>query len=349
MTQKIRRIWIAALSGSLLFHLAVISIGMFGPKDSEKLREAPASESAVLEFQLVSSPVVERPEAPERRVAPEVPAQPRLAIRPRMRPVVVPPPVVGIEAPAKGASEGEVRKDVLEVFRTAGSGLTPRVPFVPQVATSDRLAFAPAPTIGSRIKPPEELNRIVKGYGGVAAQIADDGSISFKAPGQFSDPKLWIGKEVVGVHLTFDLTEMAMNAAGMDPHVSEKRRISEVTRERRLCMAERDQDRRRSEALFNMKNTLASIIGAVEQSWTERREAILDLWDGCTQGAGHDGQDLAVAARATIIKFVRERLPAGGDHAFTLAELVGFNQRRSHGEIFDPYGSAVRGPSSEGP
>jgi hypothetical protein len=46
----------------------------------------------------------------------------------------------------------------------------------------------------------------------------------------------------------------------------------------------------------------------------------------------------AAAVRAIIVKFVRERLPAGSADAFTDEELEKLNRGRQSKERFDPYG-----------
>ena len=92
-------------------------------------------------------------------------------------------------------------------------------------------------------------------------------------------------------------------------------------------------DRRLQAALYELGPTLETIWSDARVSHEERRRRLFDLWDEWIEdGPGR-------VARATVIGFIRRRLPRGSPHAYSTGELYLLNMQRLSAETFDPYGS----------
>jgi hypothetical protein len=76
----------------------------------------------------------------------------------------------------------------------------------------------------------------------------------------------------------------------------------------------------------------ALVARAVEEALAERRQLLFELWDEC------DNTNSGREARASILAFIRRRLPLGGADAYSPDELERLNGRRTTAEPFDPYG-----------
>ncbi len=183
--------------------------------------------------------------------------------------------------------------------------------------------------------PPSAATRNVKGRGGVAMHLEDDGTIR-----KFSDPpaelKAYIGDGVVGIQGKFDLTDTIMKAVGQNPYRYEQHRLAEATREERLCKMIEAQRNREQSALFGLKERLSEVMMTPGFSDGEKRKTLFELWDECldqdpTTKLG------ASAMRATIEAFVRERLPLHSGRGFAPAELALLNKKRASRAAFNPY------------
>lgn len=157
------------------------------------------------------------------------------------------------------------------------------------------------------------------------ATIQPDGSVSFSdhPDAQFD------GFSTSG---SFDATDMFMHAAGQDPYAAEREWFMEETEEIR----ERLEDEARAGAtvasLRRLRGRLRSIWQDETESPSHRRRAIFELWDG----AAEDDAD-GTAARAAVIEFVRETLPAGSTNAYPTDELARLNASRESTLRFNPY------------
>jgi hypothetical protein len=172
---------------------------------------------------------------------------------------------------------------------------------------------------------------------GYRFDIERDGTIHFQNPPPIS------GVSVVGLGMAaaFDLTDLVMRAAGMDPYVYDKGMVAELTRPMRARMAEAERPRRIAAALQRLPRDLDALWARDDMSAADKRATILQLWDEILDDppAGAQAPEVVAAerARTALVRFVSWRLPAGSPDAFTAAELAAFNARRRSRLAFDPY------------
>jgi hypothetical protein len=118
-----------------------------------------------------------------------------------------------------------------------------------------------------------------------------------------------------------------------DPYASRKLKLLDDTRDERVARgaAFRDQQLVRSAELINR-----NIARAAQLTGHERRIALFELWDECSEGddvEGHAGQ----RARAQVIGWIRAHLPKGSADAFTDEEIAELAARRTSHQPFEPY------------
>lgn len=140
----------------------------------------------------------------------------------------------------------------------------------------------------------------------------------------------------LGVGGSFDLTDMLMRAYGDDPYRYEKMLVARDTAALRDDMAARERGRRQREALRNLRAQLDAVWRADAPAAT-RRARLFALWDDLAERGDADLLRGATAARATIISFIRARLPRGSADGFDDAELRRLDARRHSRAHFTPY------------
>ena len=171
---------------------------------------------------------------------------------------------------------------------------------------------------------------------GYRVEIERDGTIHF-----VDKPAVALG--AVGIFFlagVFDLTDMVMRAAGMDPYAHDKGRVAELTRAMRLEMGDVERPRRMAMALAGLPTDLERLWQRSDLSADRRRELLFQMWDDLAEGEGPEGS-AAVQARAEILRFIARTLPSGSRDAFTAGELARLNARRRSQGTFAPYGAAA--------
>lgn len=130
---------------------------------------------------------------------------------------------------------------------------------------------------------------------------------------------------------TFDLTEAIMGAEGQDPLRAEREYFMRQTEE--LCAQLEAEHRRRemSQGLSRLPGRLEGIWAATRRTPAERRARIFSIWDEMVD------DENGARGRAIIIRWIRERLPEGSEHAYTDEEIRRFNASRESREEFAPY------------
>lgn len=118
-----------------------------------------------------------------------------------------------------------------------------------------------------------------------------------------------------------------------DPYASRKLKLLDDTRDERVerGAAFRTQQLVRSAELIDRNITRAAAL-----TGRDRRVALFELWDECSEGddvEGHAGQ----RARAQVIGWIRAHLPKGSADAFTDDEIVELAARRTSHQPFEPY------------
>jgi hypothetical protein len=157
------------------------------------------------------------------------------------------------------------------------------------------------------------------------AKVDKDGTVSFK-----DKANLQIG----GLHGTFDATDWAMRAQGMDPYAAEKLRYLDRTRDQRVEIGKAY----RKEQLGQSARLMQAHLDRVWQSTTDaaaRRQAVFDLWDDCAETGEPELVEGGEAARELLVRFVQVKLK--GAAAFTVEDLAKLNAKRRSKAAFDPY------------
>jgi hypothetical protein len=98
-----------------------------------------------------------------------------------------------------------------------------------------------------------------------------------------------------------------------------------------MRMATADDERLGTEAVYHMSTRLEAVWHD-GRSAEARRADLFRMWDEC------NASRYGVEARATILGFIRRRLPRGSPDAYPPNELGRLNDRRTSAEQFDPYG-----------
>ena len=193
-----------------------------------------------------------------------------------------------------------------------------------------------APTL--RVSPRRPRSELVPDGGGrfrveeepFVAHVERDGRVAFE------DEKS-IGMELPLITTgRFELTDLAMRAAGQDPYSSRKMALLDRTRDERMGLAA-------AENAGNLRDAVVRTPAALERVWrgpgspAARRRLLFTLWDECAETGSDEVVTAARAVRAAIVAFVRRRLPAGSRAAYTSAELEALNARRTSRARFDPY------------
>ena len=131
---------------------------------------------------------------------------------------------------------------------------------------------------------------------------------------------------------TFDLTEAIMGASGQDPLRAEREYFMRETEEVRARLEAEHRGREMSRGLSRLPGRLEGIWGTARRSTEARRARIFSIWDEMTED-DESGRE----ARAIVLRWIRERLPAGSEDAFTAEEIRRFNASRESREEFAPY------------
>ena len=172
---------------------------------------------------------------------------------------------------------------------------------------------------------------------GFVADIDRDGTVHFRdrAPVGFSSP----------LSLAFDLTEAVMMLRDDDPYRPGKMKFLEETRELRARLCGEAHTERLRQALFALPKELDRAWRDTSQTPEARRRLLFQRWDECADTRGDDELARAGAlARATVLAYIRQHLPAGSAHAYTHDELLALNAVRVSREPFAPYEAATPPP-----
>ena len=144
----------------------------------------------------------------------------------------------------------------------------------------------------------------------------------------------------------------AQKLAGEEQFRGLKTKILRQTAELRMQMA-------RSWSKKQIRAQLAALSRQLKSTWEKpswtlerRRKQLFLLWDECDEppedepGAGsvedtleHARSAAGSKARAMIVGFIRDELPAGSEEAYPAAELRALNGIRASRQRFAPYGA----------
>jgi hypothetical protein len=162
------------------------------------------------------------------------------------------------------------------------------------------------------------------------AVILPDGRVQFSDRGGVEMDAPHLGANGLLPQGTFDISDSIERARGQDPYRHERQWFMTETEElRERLSAEAD-------AQLHSRG-IARLNGHLRQIWRgrgterDRRAQIFSLWDDCAE------DDVGRRARAAIVTFVRQTLPADSEAAFTRRELDTLNRQRTSRETFAPY------------
>jgi len=154
-------------------------------------------------------------------------------------------------------------------------------------------------------------------------------------------------------------SEWAFALRGRDPVAAAKAAMLDRTRAFRSRLAVAWHKEVLATRLLRLPNELERLWTDAELSPRAKRALIFRRWDECedalvvavrvpVQGdaLSRARVDAAARARRAIERFVRSRIPAASEHAYTPQELQALNAARLSREPFSPYRPALEEPAS---
>lgn len=162
--------------------------------------------------------------------------------------------------------------------------------------------------------------------GAFIAHVDPDGAVSLE-----NKPPL----QLQGLGASFDVTDIAMRIADMDPYASAKLHYLDQTRDARAAMGARYRDAQLAASPGLMRDNIEAVLATVHDP-RGRKQALFDLWDECAETGEPALVAAGDAARATLVDFIQHEMT--GPNAYTPAELRAFNARRTSRMAFEPYG-----------
>ncbi len=175
------------------------------------------------------------------------------------------------------------------------------------------------------VRPPPRLRPT--GDGGYAFEgHLFDATISPEGEVRFSDmPAIQFGG--FPLNFVFDLTTLAEEAAGNDPHIAERRWFIDGTRNVRRRLVAETRAHEEGRGLVRLRHALRNV-WARSESASARRRQIFSMWDECAE------DEIGQRARTAILEFVGTHLR--GEDAYPPAELARLNAGRHSEAAFVP-------------
>jgi hypothetical protein len=161
--------------------------------------------------------------------------------------------------------------------------------------------------------------------GGFTGYIHPDGSVSM-----VDKPPL----QLQGLGASFDITDLAMRAAGMDPYASAKLRYLDNTRDMRVAMGNEHRAQLLAASSDLMRGNIEAALAGLSDP-RARKQALFELWDECAETGEPALVEAGAAARATLRAYIQREMT--GPDAFTPMELSQLNARRTSAIAFQPY------------
>lgn len=136
--------------------------------------------------------------------------------------------------------------------------------------------------------------------------------------------------------LTFDVTAAVMSAVGDDPYASRKRKFLDATRDERVRLGAAHRADQLRDVGAQVRRNLDAMWRASPDAATRRR-ALFALWDEAAEAGPELLQIAGARARAAVLAYIRQQLPAGSPDAYTPDELAALNRARTSRAAFAPY------------
>jgi len=176
-------------------------------------------------------------------------------------------------------------------------------------------------------------------------KIAPDGSVSIKDKRNLQHQfKSWSHiKKVLRtagplalLAIDFDITDALMRKKKIDPYASRKLAFLDETRDARVELGTEYRKQVLARTSEIVRQNLEAM-WAMTSDPAARRTALFEMWDEVDETGEEELVAAGTAARASIIGFLRARVPAAGSTAFTASELAAFNGKRHSRAVFAPY------------
>ena len=113
--------------------------------------------------------------------------------------------------------------------------------------------------------------------------------------------------------------------------------LFEATRELRAKLQDAACVERLKSSVYDLRKDLEHMWSESSLSTSQKKELLFRRWDECAEAGSPELLLYAMAARATIIEFIRSKLPLGSSGAYSKAELTRLNNRRTSALSFEPY------------
>jgi hypothetical protein len=139
-----------------------------------------------------------------------------------------------------------------------------------------------------------------------------------------------------GLGATFDVTDGLMRSHGIDPYSSYKLKILDETREERVAMGKQHRTQQLAMSAVHMKKNLERL-WSMTSDIEKRKQGVFELWDDCAETGAEELVVGGRSARAYVVGFIRTKLPAGSELAFSSDEIERLNRQRKSQATFAPY------------
>ncbi len=341
---------IGAITGSVVFHTALLAAAMSLPAPPIRRAQDPVS------VDLYTQPKDEEAKPPEPTPPPEsTPPPPKVAMRDvtrsqDTRPTSATPEPAEPTPPKANEPSNTGDKPPLGKLDLTLHGLPPGSESTMAVPSGSGTFGTPTGTADGK-KPWKMRGDAGNPLTGKVAAVAEDrfplkavgnGEFEFKGKSfhariardgrvSFDDKSI---RDFKGLSGGFDITDMLMRAKGDDPYRHEKKMFLETTEAMRKKMAQATLKERVQESLAQVPGRLHQIWRDTRMSAKERRGLLYETWkDAAMSDSAVD--DAGREACATVEAFVRRYLPADSEDAFTEDELARYN--RGQKLAFAPY------------
>ena len=124
---------------------------------------------------------------------------------------------------------------------------------------------------------------------------------------------------LIGGSGKFDITSYLQRKYVGDPYSSRKLKLLDDTRDERVARGTKFRKQQLARASELVARNLARVTAAM--SAAERKQALFELWDECSEGEGPEGE-AGQRARAFVLGFIRKHLPVGSAEGYSDAEIA---------------------------
>jgi hypothetical protein len=246
-------------------------------------------------------------------------------------------------APAGTRPKGEVESSGQLDPAGGGTYKSNQGPFSARIAQDGSVTLKDGKNfhVGMRVPTPKKVGRAVatwwesdKGPDGKRGDTSASQSIAVS--GSSGAPGEGVAVVVPVLGGGFDVTDWLMRSKQKaDPYESRKLAFLDSTRDERVQIGMRHKERLLAQTSIIVQKNLDRLWAATEPG--ARKQALFEMWDEIVEDGDPKIVEAGVAARKQIVGFIRARLPADSDAAYTADELSALNRGRQSKAPFAPY------------